>query len=766
MHGKTVAFAFSLVPSIVAMSAVVASAQEPIPLPTVEVAGSQNQKATAKKGKSKSKSSEKVKTATPAQSPPSTVAPDDSQAGVKAAEGTAKEGYKVDNVNFGQLGERKIQDIPTSVNVISSDFIRNEQANNLLELTKYLPSAQMSDYGSGGAGPSGGQGRFQTRGFVSSPYQNTRIDGMTAWIASLPPENYQRLEVLNGLTGALYGTANPSGTFNLVQKRPLSEMGGEISGLYRGDAIGQGFIDANSGNIGGVAIRYTGLYQDGEGWTPNSEFRRELESLALDWHISPQTVIETNFTRSIVSEAGFAGNFFYSQNALGQATITLPKPIDPTNPAFGQSYYPSNIENDTVTMQLRHKINHDWSFNVGALYQEADIYSPRFAHTLTNSNGDYTTRLAHVPVIGYTVGSNTISLDGHFDAFGISHDVTIGSNGYWVQSNFLKTAPNVLVGSSNIYDPTLYPRVDFPFDDATYPGKYDWAQNLIFSDTVTLNRYWQLMFTGNQGWMASDTEQTPFSSPGSYRASGFSPSTSVIFKPVENLTTYFTYASSLQQGDTAPANAVNAFEGLAPYRSEQYEAGVKLRMFDLDLTAAVFQIERPFANVAADGVFRNIGNQVNTGVEFFTSGKLTSNIAVFGGVTLIDPELQDTGIATTNGKDMVGIPRVKASMLVEYAVPQIPGLTLGTNVSYTGRSAADNANTAFIDDYTLVDLSARYVTMIQGHETTYRLNINNVTNTEYWASVLPSNLVGSAAGTYTLTAGKPLDVFASASIKF
>lgn len=55
VRGKTVAFALSLVPSMVALSAIMAYAQDSIPLPTVEVAGSQNQNATTKKGKNKSK---------------------------------------------------------------------------------------------------------------------------------------------------------------------------------------------------------------------------------------------------------------------------------------------------------------------------------------------------------------------------------------------------------------------------------------------------------------------------------------------------------------------------------------------------------------------------------------------------------------------------------------------------------------------------------------------------------------------------------------
>ena len=54
---------------------------------------------------------------------------------------------------------------------------------------------------------------------------------------------------------------------------------------------------------------------------------------------------------------------------------------------------------------------------------------------------------------------------------------------------------------------------------------------------------------------------------------GMSGSASLMYKPVENVTLYTTWADSLQQGDTAPAGASNAGPVLDPYRSHQVEVG-------------------------------------------------------------------------------------------------------------------------------------------------------------------------------------------------
>jgi iron complex outermembrane receptor protein len=51
--------------------------------------------------------------------------------------------------------------------------------------------------------------------------QNSRMDGMGIVITGANSmEMLQQIEVLNGLGGALYGPANPSGMFNFVPKRP------------------------------------------------------------------------------------------------------------------------------------------------------------------------------------------------------------------------------------------------------------------------------------------------------------------------------------------------------------------------------------------------------------------------------------------------------------------------------------------------------------------------------------------------------------------
>ncbi|MSU48046.1 MAG: TonB-dependent receptor [Opitutus sp.] len=92
--------------------------------------------------------------------------------------------------------------------------------------------------------------RFSLRGYTSSSAQR---DGFTDVLyGSFGGFNYtfvERMEVLKGPNGILYGDSNPGGILNLVSKKPLpkprtrvSLMGGSF-GLMRGDLDTSGFVD-------------------------------------------------------------------------------------------------------------------------------------------------------------------------------------------------------------------------------------------------------------------------------------------------------------------------------------------------------------------------------------------------------------------------------------------------------------------------------------------------------------------------------------------
>ena len=81
-------------------------------------------------------------------------------------------------------------------------------------------------------------------------------------------EEYEQLEVINGLSGPLYGPANPSGLFNFVTKRPTEEQLGEIELGYESNTVANVHADLG-GRVGKnrmFGYRSNLLLADGNGF--------------------------------------------------------------------------------------------------------------------------------------------------------------------------------------------------------------------------------------------------------------------------------------------------------------------------------------------------------------------------------------------------------------------------------------------------------------------------------------------------------------------
>ncbi|MCV5604655.1 TonB-dependent siderophore receptor, partial [Escherichia coli] len=84
---------------------------------------------------------------------------------------------------------------------------------------------------------------------------------------AVPVEMLERMDVLNSLTGALYGPASPAGQFNFVAKRPTEEtlrkvtLGYQSRSAFTGHADLGGHFDENKR----FGYRVNLLDQEGEG---------------------------------------------------------------------------------------------------------------------------------------------------------------------------------------------------------------------------------------------------------------------------------------------------------------------------------------------------------------------------------------------------------------------------------------------------------------------------------------------------------------------
>lgn len=665
--------------------------------------------------------------------------------------------YRVDRVGLGPLGERAWVDTPYALSTVSSELIDNQQMKSVRDAFRYLPSVQ------------GENVRPQSRGLQAGVVQNTRIDGLNiAATTDYPAEQFERIEVLNGLAGGLYGAANPAGTFNYVLKRPTAEPLRRFTVGYatQGSLLAHADLGGKFGERQQFGYRVNLLDDSGEGYVDDSRLQRKLVSLAFDIRLSPDTVLETNASKYHWLRKGYAGTFALANN------VNFPSAPDPQRSGYGQSYAGDDNVSDTVSARLKHSFNADWQITAGIQRQIGDRASTVPTNTLTtnvgNSAGKYTTTAATTTYSRDAITSNTIAVNGKLQAGGIGHELVLANTGFdWDRYTPYNTG-SITLGSATLDNPAQFKEPNWPDFRNRYHSVNSRQQALTIGDTLTFNERWSAILLASQSWIKVRNYNKLGNVTSQYDDQGISSGASLLYKPRRDATTYLTFADSLQQGDAAPAGTANAGENLAPYRSKQWEIGYKQQWQKLNLGAALFRIERPFAMTdSRDNRYKEQGQQVNRGLELTASGAASEQLNLFAGITFLDPRLLDSGTAATSDKQILGLARTVANIFGEYRLTAVPGLFLSLNVNSSSSRPGNNSNSTWVDGYTTADLGARYVSQVMGKAAVWRLNVNNLADRRYWANITPSGQNGySGAGNGTGTLGAPRTLQASLQIDY
>ena len=139
-------------------------------------------------------------------------------------------------------------------------------------------------------------------------------------------EMLQQIEVLNGLGGAIYGPANPSGMFNFVPKRPTERPFRQVTFGYDNQYVGTVHADVG-GRLGSdrqFGYRANVLVGDGQAFVKNSDLTRRLASFAGDVRPFAKTTIEGLYSYYNVAQQGFPSWFTYGQANAGTASLAPP----------------------------------------------------------------------------------------------------------------------------------------------------------------------------------------------------------------------------------------------------------------------------------------------------------------------------------------------------------------------------------------------------------------------------------------------------------
>jgi iron complex outermembrane receptor protein len=676
----------------------------------------------------------------------------------------------------GVLGDKPAEDLPFSVRSYNSALILNQQPQTLGQVLENDPTIRTTT-GFGIAGE-----LFGIRGFTLAG-DDIGYDGLYGIMPRqlAAPELYDSVQVLNGssafLNGAAPGGSGIGGSVNLIPKRATGrETARATLGYTAPGHIGGSFdIGRRMGANGEWGIRINGAARRGD-VSVDDEFRSTyVLGGAIDYNSGPfRASLDLAYQRVKVAH-------FRPKLRVSGLGVIPEEPGASTN--FGQPWQYTALRD--VFGQLR--AEYDLAENVmvyaavGARDgSEAGIYST--PTLLDAATGDISVSSSYIPRTDNNEAA-TAGLRARFETGGISNEVNFGGSMNWLVNRnayeFYTASPEL----NNLYAPvevTPSSTVSFAGGDLDdpFPISRTRLASAFVSDTIG---FWddRVMFTA--GVRLQEIRSKSYSSvdgalTGEYEESAWTPVFGLVIKPLDGLSLYANRIDSLVQGESAPVSGANpaggdplpvsnAGEVLSPYVSEQYEVGGKLSLRPVDLTAALFQIDRETAILRIDPndstmlEFGSFGVQRNRGIEITFAGEISEGLRLIAGGSVIDAKLRNTESGVNEGNEAVGVPDYLLNANLEWDVPFVPALTLTGRVVHTGEQPADIANTLFLEPWTRFDIGARYVALVGNKPLTLRLGVDNVANEAYWASAFDTFRPD-------LALGAPRTFKASATIDF
>lgn len=643
----------------------------------------------------------------------------------------------------GPWGRKAIIDTPYSINVTSHQMIETMVASDMDQIFKMNPVVQNS-------APSTVYGTpyVTIRGFDS---QKGIVDGLrlSSTLTGLATEEIERVEIMNGLSGFMYGAGNPGGVTNYVLKRPTQTRTSDITvGNYGG---GQWFGHVDLGNRitkdGALAYRLNVSHQNGDTAKQSQSLRRTLISGAVDWHAAPNLLVQVEGAHTYYRLNGIDSRFYaYANSSFGALNHWI-APLDNS-----KSYTPSwtylQIRTDRVGANVTWTLNDTFSLRSAYMVkrdvQESINLYPVYIENTGFQNG-WPSRSA--PATTTAQGGYTY-LDSVVSTLGIKHRVTLGVSGdtlgvrkYTVSSISAANSPTY-TNPDDLMGWAMPAALKSTAWGSRYKSSYATNANIVLGDDIAFtDKLGALVGVNRTTIMVRNYAATGLVSS-HYNKTAITPTVSLVYKPVKRVTAYASYMQGLEQGAIVPDDATlynNPGQIMKPYLSRQYEIGAKYAPTNaLLLTGALYRIEKAnsFQDTGSNGkiTYTQDGTQVHQGVELTATGQVTRNLSVVLGGTFMDLQVTKAVDTTLIGKRPTGVSDRLLKIFVDYSIPALPGLSITGGAYHAGTMYKDSANLQRIDGYTIFDLGLHYKTRVNDHPLRFDLNVANITGLDYWAT--------------------------------
>ncbi|WP_063376886.1 TonB-dependent receptor [Pseudoalteromonas luteoviolacea] len=593
---------------------------------------------------------------------------------------------------------------PTAITSIGSDAIEKGNMSNLDDIGKFVPNLNITRYGVGNAAHASvfirGIG-LQDHIITTDPGVGVYVDGVylgRQMGSNLSLPNIERVEVLRGPQGTLYGRNTLGGAVNIITKKPGSEDVVRIESKVgsRGRLGGDIYTNQTINDEWSFAANASYKERDGVGRAvnlaaPEKEIGEEQEMsgrFAIKWQPS------SDFSLNVAVDA--------VENESGQSpyTIELTGGLDPNDPNNGDfpllnaSLLPENPDDLGTTVAGIESTDYSgWGASVIADWQVSDEYAVKF---ITSKRGsDYTGGLdddaspLHLSEFPEEGGADQFSIEFQLNGTFDSWDFVSGLY-YFNEDGFTESAPYVF---SPFSVPGNYGRFRIDQETDSYAAYF----NASFDVTEKLSLGGGLRYSEDEKDAFADFRY--FKKGAQAKFDEVTWDVNVAYQLNRDMNVYAQIQKGYQSGGFPPRpfGGADAFVSFDETKALNYEIGFKGQVHDqVSMMLALFvtdytDLALPF-NDPSNGFntyIENAGESRAQGIELETTVALTDDFTIRSSVGYLDSEIThvDDGVqGITVGNAPALTPRWTVMVAPSYFIDMASGATVAVNASYSYRS--------------------------------------------------------------------------------
>ncbi|MEI9889212.1 MAG: TonB-dependent receptor [Rhizomicrobium sp.] len=618
--------------------------------------------------------------------------------------------------------EERLLDVPQSVSALTDADLKAMGATSFIDYVGAIPNVQFTTIGPGQTkitirGVSDAQG-VSTVGYYLN---DTPITSRDTSGANQPDPNVfdvERVEILRGPQGTLYGGGSMGGTIRILTKQPDTTKF-DTAADVTASATEHGGTNYNVNGMVNVpladtlAVRVAGGYGHYDGWIDDPFIGKDINTYKTDFLRTEAKYAPTD---------DFSLTFLYQYDWLATNATNL----SDTNTKWTSTLSQLSPNKDKTNLySLTGVYDLHWAelTAVASYSTRANLaFQPFSSSTLGSYEFAFGLPAGTITGGGANLGANTRDYNGEVrlvsegdgplqwtvGAYHLDSAIAANTLVYILPPNAVSFIPGGIflnsVGTQHVSQYALYGEATYNFTDSlALTGGLRW-----FNETVAVSGV---------------ANGSPIF--GRVKTGKIIPKATLSYKIDPDSLVYFTYSGGFRSGGANLGVDPGSPPTYQPDTTENYELGAKTVLFDgkLVATAALYYIAWSNMQIFIDATPPNtIGYTTNGGKAKSQGAELDLNIqpidslkfelnGSYSEAVLTQPYV-DIAFTAPTGNWLPNVPRFKGYASAEYSFPVMDDVTgrLRGDVQYTGKSWASILNALHPRDvlqpaYTLANLS-------------------------------------------------------------